>query len=124
MSLVQRAHRACVVSYLAAVALQFYAAGLALFGAAGFGPHALLGYGLVLGAATLTALTAAAGYPRRTVAFAAGLVLLTVLQPVLALSLRASAPALAALHALNALVIFSLAAIVAQRTRPTGARRA
>ena len=117
MLLVQRAHRACAVSYIAALALQFYVAGLALFGAASFVPHALLGYGLVIGAVTLTVLTIAARFPRRTVALAAGLIALTVLQPVLALVLR-PAPALAALHTLNALLIFSLALVVAQRTRP------
>ena len=118
MLLVQRAHRACAVSYIVALALQFYVAGLALFGAASFVPHALLGYGLVIGAATLTVLTIAARFPRRTVALATGLIPLTVLQPVLALVLRPAAPALAALHTLNALLIFVLALVVAQRTRP------
>lgn len=118
MSFVQRAQRACVVSYLAALALQFYVAGLALFGATGFVPHALLGYGLVLGAVTLTVLTVAARFPARTSWMAASLIVLTLLQPVLALALRASAPSLAALHTLNALLIFSLAIFVAQRTRP------
>jgi hypothetical protein len=117
MLLAQRAHRACVVSYIIALALQFYVAGLALFGAASFVPHALLGYGLVLGAVTLTALTMAARFPRRTVALAICLIPLTLLQPVLALVPRASAPALAALHTLNALLIFSVAVFVAQRTR-------
>ena len=118
MLLARRAQRACVVSYIVALALQFYVAGLALFGAASFVPHALLGYGLVVGALTLSALTVAAGFPRRTVAIATSLVPLTLLQPVLALVLRPAAPALAALHTLNALLIFSLALAVAQRTRP------
>ena len=118
MLIAQRAQRACVVSYIVALALQFYVAGLALFGAASFVPHALLGYGLVVGAVTLTALTLAARFPRRTVILATSLIPLTMLQPVLALVLRESAPALAALHTLNALLIFSLALVVAQRTRP------
>lgn len=118
MLMVQRAQRACVVSYMIAVALQFYVAGLALFGAASFVPHALLGYGLVVGAVTLTALTVAARFPRRTVVLATSLIPLTLLQPVLVLVLRSAAPALAALHTLNALLIFSLALGVAQRTRP------
>lgn len=119
MSLVVKAQRACVVSYIFALAVQFYAAGLGLFGAATFGTHALLGYGLVIGATTLTGLTLAARFPRRVIAVAAALIPLTVLQPVLALTLRASAPSLAALHILNALLIFSLAMFVAQQTRPT-----
>ena len=118
MSLVQRAQRTCAVTYLAALALQFYAAGLGLFGATSFAPHALLGYGLVIGATTLTGLTLAARLPRSTVMLAATLIPLTLLQPVLALLPRASAPALAALHTVNALAIFSLAALVARRSRP------
>lgn len=118
MLLAQRAHRACVVSYIVALAIQFYVAGLALFGAASFVPHALLGYGLVVGAVTLAALTLAARFPRRIVALAASLIPLTLLQPVLVLLVRPSAPTLAALHTLNALFIFTLAFVIAQRTRP------
>jgi hypothetical protein len=122
VSLIQKAQRACVVSYIFALAVQFYAAGLGLFGATGFGTHALLGYGLIIGAATLTGLTVAARFPRRTVLLAATLIPLTVLQPVLALTLRVSAPALAALHIVNALLIFTLAMFVAHRTRPNALR--
>ena len=118
MSLIQKAQRACVVSYLGALAVQFYAAGLGLFGATGFMPHALLGYGLIIGATTLTGLTLAARFPRRTIALAAALIPLTLLQPVLALTMRVPAPSLAALHTLNALLIFTLAMIVARQTRP------
>jgi Family of unknown function (DUF6220) len=119
MSLPYRLQRTCVASYLAAIALQFYAAGLGVFGAANFMPHALLGYGLILGAVTLTVLTIAARLPRRAVLLAAALVPLTILQPVLALALRAPAPALSALHTLNALVIFAVAAAVARHTAPS-----
>ncbi len=118
MSLVQKAQRACAVSYIFAIAIQFYAAGLGLFGAASFVPHALLGYGLIIGAVTLTGLTVAARFPIRTIALAASLIPLTLLQPVLALTLRITAPSLAALHTLNALLIFTLAMLVARRTRP------
>jgi hypothetical protein len=52
MSLPYRLQRTCVKSYLGAIALQFYAAGLGVFGATSFMPHTLLGYGLILGAAT------------------------------------------------------------------------
>lgn len=117
MSLVHRAQRVCVVTYLASLALQFYAAGLAIFGATSFVPHALLGYGLVIGALTVTILTLAARFPVRIVALAAALIPLTVLQPVFALTLRPTPP-VAALHAFNAIVIFSLAVYVAARTKP------
>jgi hypothetical protein len=119
MSLVQRAQRACVTTYLAALAIQFYAAGLAAFGATTFMPHALLGYGLVIGATTLATLTAAARMPRRLVLRAAALVPLSVLQPVLALVPRVDLPALSALHTVNALLIVFVAASVARESRPT-----
>ena len=119
MTLPHRLHRACVKSYLGALALQFYAAGLGVFGAADFMPHALLGYGLILGAVTLTVLTVTARLPRRAVLLAAALIPLTILQPVLALAFRAPAPALSALHTLNALVIFALAAAVARFSAPS-----
>lgn len=82
-------------------------------------PHALLGYGLIIGAITLTVLTVTARLPRRAVALAAALIPLTILQPVLALALRAPGPALSALHKLNALVIFAVAAAVARHSGPS-----
>ncbi|MGQ0640910.1 MAG: hypothetical protein ACT4P6_09120 [Gemmatimonadaceae bacterium] len=44
------------------------------------------------------------------------MLLLTVLQPVLVLTLRGGLPALAALHPMNALASFALAASVARST--------
>jgi hypothetical protein len=119
VSLVQRAQRTCVATYLASLALQFYAAGLAAFGATTFTPHALLGYGLVIGAVTLATLTAAAHMPRRLVMRAVALVPLSILQPILALVPRADAPALSAFHTVNALLIVLVAASVARESRPT-----
>ncbi|HVE79887.1 MAG TPA: DUF6220 domain-containing protein [Gemmatimonadaceae bacterium] len=116
MIAVLRLQRTCLVLYLGALALQFYAAGLGLFGAASFVPHALLGYGLILGATILLALTAAARLPRRAVLLAAGVLTLAVLQPVLAIALRGT-PALAALHPVNALLIVAVAARIAASTR-------
>lgn len=119
MSLPNRLQRTCVASYLGAIALQFYAAGLGVFGAVNFVPHALLGYGLIIGAITLTVLTITARLPRRAVALAAALIPLTILQPVFALVLRSPAPALSALHTLNALVIFAVAVAVARHSAPS-----
>ena len=118
MSIVQLAQRTCIATYLLALTLQFYAAGLAIFGVTSFVPHAMLGYGLVIGALTLATLTAAARLSRRAKMLAFGLVPLTVLQPVLALVPRADAPAIAALHAVNALLIIVVAAMVARESRP------
>jgi energy-coupling factor transporter transmembrane protein EcfT len=114
--LLLRLQRTCVYSYLAAVALQVYMLGLALFGVTSFMPHAIWGYLMILGALLLVVLTLSAKLPRRAVWLSIGVLSLTILQPVLVLMVRGSAPALAALHPLNALVIFALAASVARST--------
>jgi len=116
MSLAYKLQRTCVASYLAAIGLQIYVMGLALFGVTSFMPHALLGYGMIVGALILTVLTVTAKLPRRAQLFAGAVLVLTLLQPVLVLVLRGRAPALAALHPLNALVIFALASVVARTT--------
>jgi hypothetical protein len=117
MPAVLQLQRTCLALYLAAVALQVYAAGLALFGATSFVPHAILGYLLILGALVLLGLTAAARLPRRATVLAVLILAVTALQPVLALGLRGRAPALAALHPLNALLIVALAAWIARSTQ-------
>ena len=114
--LVNTLQRTCVLSYLVAIGLQIYVMGLALFGVTSFMPHATLGYAMILGALVLTILTVSAKMPRRAKLLSVAVLALTVLQPVLVLTLRGNAPALAALHPLNALVIFAMAAGVAQRT--------
>lgn len=116
MSLAYKLPRTCVASYLAAIGLQIYVMGLALFGVTSFLPHALLGYGMILGALILTVLTVTAKLPRRAQLLAAAVFALTLLQPVLVLVLRGRAPVLAALHPVNALVIFALASLVARTT--------
>jgi hypothetical protein len=114
--LIATLQRTCVFSYLGAIALQVYMMGLALFGVTSFMPHATLGYLMVLGALILMILTFSAKASRRDKVLAALVLVLTVLQPVLVLMLRGRVPALAALHPLNALVIFALAASVARST--------
>ena len=115
MALALKLQRTCAFLYLAAIALQFYAAGLAVFGVSTFMTHALFGYSMIIGATILVALTFVARLPRR-VKILAGLVLfLTVLQPVLAL-IRSPIPVLAALHPVNALIIFAIASRIAAST--------
>jgi len=115
MALALKLHRTCVFLYLAAIALQFYAAGLAVFGASSFMTHAMFGYSMIIGAIILLVLTFAARLSRRTKLLAAGVLFLTALQPVLAL-IRSPIPVLAALHPVNALIIFALAARIAAST--------
>ena len=118
MSFVQHAQRTCAGTYLVALALQFYAAGLAVFGVTTFVPHALLGYGLVIGAITLASLTTIARLSPRTIRLAVALVPLSILQPLLALLPRVAAPAVSALHLVNALLIVLIAAVIARESRP------
>ena len=112
-----RLQRTCLWLYLGSLALQFYAAGLAIFGVASFMSHALLGYGLALGALILLGLTLGARLGRRAVALASGILLLTLAQPLLAIAARPAAPWLAALHPVVALVIVGLALEIARSTR-------
>ena len=118
MSFVQQAQRTCAASYLLALAIQFYALGLAVFGVTSFVPHALLGYGLVLGATILATLTAVARLPRTTIRLAVALVPLCIIQPMLALLPREHAPVVSALHAVNAMLIVLIAAVVARNSKP------
>ncbi len=115
MALALKLHRTCVFLYLVAIALQFYAAGLAVFGVSSFMTHAMFGYSMIIGAIILLVLTFTARLSRRAKLLAAGVLFLTALQPVLAL-IRSPIPVLAALHPVNALIIFALAARIAATT--------
>ncbi len=118
MHLALRLHRACAIVFLAAVAAQAYTAGLAVFGVTKFTSHAILGYLTLVGASLLLALTLLARIPRPGRMLAASVLLLTILQPVLALAPRSRAPVLSALHPVNALLIFALAIRMARRATP------
>ena len=115
MALAFKLQRTCVFLYLAAIALQFYAAGLAVFGVSTFMTHALFGYSMILGAIILLVLTFVARLPRRIKALAGFVLVLTALQPVLAL-VRSPIPVVAALHPVNALIIFAIATKIATTT--------
>ena len=115
MALALKLQRTCVFLYLGAIALQFYAAGLAVFGVSSFMTHALFGYSMILGAIILLVLTFAARLSGRIKILATLVVLLTMLQPVLAL-IRSPIPLLAALHPVNALLIFAIATRIAVST--------
>ena len=97
----------------AAVVVQFYTAGLGLFGGSSFNAHRILGSlsALVSLLLLLFVLVARRG---RTVGFLAlGCVLLTLLQPVLIFVMRVRAPVLAAAHPVVGLLIGVLAWMIA-----------
>ena len=118
MSVVPTLQRACLGLFLTSIALQVYAAGLGLFGVASFMPHAILGYLMVLGALILLALTALARLPRRAIGLTGVIVVLAILQPVLVLQFRGSLPVVAALHPMNAILMFALAFWIARLNKP------
>ena len=117
-----RGFQALAWLFLAGAVLQFFLAGLGVFGAASFVAHITVG--TVLGIISLVLLLLAvlsfrAGdLPRRSVALAALLVVLMVLQWLLVEVFSRVASTLAALHPVNGLLILAVAYALA-----TGHRR-
>ena len=115
----RRVHLAAAVLFVAAIVVQVFLAGAALAGLGGsgdFSSHASFGY-LWVGIAALALLVTAiaARRPRRDIGIAVGLFVLYFIQTSLP-NARASIPWIAALHPVNALFLFALAAWYARRT--------
>ena len=111
-------HRVLNHLILVGVPLQFYAAGLAVFGASSFRMHSIVGQAMVP-LSLLSLIGAIVG--RRAGArpsLAALLLALVALQPVLAFAPRASFPAISAIHPVVGLLI----GIVAWRAARGGKR--
>jgi Family of unknown function (DUF6220) len=100
--------------FVAVVTLQVFFAGLGLFGSEGMDLHIGFGYlvPLVALAVPIAALAARAG--ARTTWLSGGLVLLTFVQTSLPY-FRGDLPAIAALHPVNALLIFWIGLAIARR---------
>jgi hypothetical protein len=116
--LLLRLHVAAAVLLVAAIVVQVFLAGAAianLGGSGDFASHREFGYtwvGLASLAVVLTAL--AARRPRSDVGIVIGVLALYIFQTMLP-NARASAPWVAALHPVNALFLFSIAAWYARR---------
>jgi hypothetical protein len=111
-------HAAAAIVFVAAIVVQVFLAGAALAslgGSGDFGTHIEFGYTWV-GLASLAVLVTAllARRPRRDVGITAGLLALYVVQTALP-SAKSSMPAIAALHPVNALLLFALASWYARR---------
>jgi hypothetical protein len=103
---------------LAAVIVQFFLAGMGVFaGASNFQIHAYFGYSLFFVMLIVLLVAFAARLPRRAIGLTAVLPLLVFLQSVLIQAGRNGLPAVAALHPVNGLAIFSLAGFLALRSR-------
>jgi Family of unknown function (DUF6220) len=101
--------------FLAGVILQVFLAGLGAFKLAPWAAHGQLGWVLGIAPIVILLFAIAANAERRTVWLAVALALATAIQPELATA-RHTDPVLAALHPVNALLVFWLAWLVARRS--------
>jgi hypothetical protein len=102
--------------FLIAIVVQVFLAGVGLFvaGVDTFSYHRQLGWLLHGGPLPVLLLAWAAGADRTTIWLSVALLVLVAFQPFLP-GMRADLPLVAALHPVNALVIFWLAVVVARR---------
>jgi hypothetical protein len=117
--ILRRVHVAAAVLFAAAIVVQVFLAGAALAalgGSGNFASHIEFGYTAMGIAALILVVTAlVARRPRRDVGIALGILVLYVIQTALP-GFRGSTPWLAALHPVNALLLFGAAAWYARRT--------
>ncbi|HUG30316.1 MAG TPA: DUF6220 domain-containing protein [Candidatus Limnocylindria bacterium] len=119
-ALARRIHTATAWLLVASIVVQVFLAGSALVSLGGtgdFGAHIDFGYtavGLIALAVVLTAVAARA--PQRDIAISFGILLLYVVQTALP-AFRGSATWLAALHPVNALLLFAATVWYARRSR-------
>lgn len=103
------------VLFVAGVVLQVFFAGYGLFGAGSMSLHMDFGWLLALIPIPVLVTTWPARAGRGTVLLAAGLVVLAIVQVSLP-GLRSAAPLVAALHPVNALLLFGGGLMVARRS--------
>ena len=107
--------------FVATVILQVFLAGMALFAGTGFQTHIDFGYTFPgLASLALLIATIVAGMSRREVGWAFAVLLLYVVQTILP-NLRSSLPIVAALHPVNAVLLFAIGSAIALRSRRAAA---
>jgi hypothetical protein len=115
----ERVHAAAAGLFVVAIIVQVFLAGAALAnlgGSGNFATHIEFGYtGIGISALAVLLTAVAARRPRREIGFVLSLVGLYVVQTILP-NFRESASWVAALHPVNALFLFALAAWYARRT--------
>lgn len=114
-----RVHALATILFLAAIVVQVVLAGVALAqlgGSGNFATHIDFGY-YIVGITSLAVLVTAliARLPRREIGISAGLFVLYIVQTMLP-TFKGSVPFIAALHPLNAAILFTLALWYARRT--------
>jgi hypothetical protein len=111
---IRRIHQVLAWLFVVSVLIQVLLIGLFLFAGASLMPHRAFG-GIVVGIlAILVAVTAGAAQLPTGKASRAGLLLLLVIVQVILPAFHRSSPVIAALHPVNALLIFWLGVVVAR----------
>ena len=105
---------AAAAGFVVGVAAQVFLAGMFLFADGLRTTHVDFGYTLTLVPVAIVVLALLARAGRRTVWLSVGLLAVTWLQPTL-VYFRSDVPAIAALHPVNAMVLFGIAVVVARR---------
>ncbi len=117
--MLNRVHAAVAALFVAMIVIQVFLAGAALSnlgGSGDFGAHVEFGYTWVGIAALLVVVTAlVARRPRRDVGITVGILILYIIQTLLP-SAKTSLPFVAALHPVNAMLLFGLSSWYAWRT--------
>ncbi len=107
-------YAAAAVIFVVGVAIQVFLAGMFLFADGARATHVDFGYTLTLVPIVVLLLAVVARPGRRTLGLTALLLLVTWLQPILTW-FREDVPFIAALHPVNALLLFGLGIVVARR---------
>ena len=113
----RRLHAAAALIWVAAIVVQVILAGQAiadLGGSGDFSSHRDFGYTIGLVQLVVILLALVARMPRREIGIALGILGLYIVQTVLP-SARGSSPFIAALHPLNAMILFTLSIWYARR---------
>jgi hypothetical protein len=114
----RRVHAAVAIVFVVAIIVQVFLAGAAianLGGSGNFSAHIEFGYTWIgLAALALLVTAFAARRPRRDIGIVVAIIVLYVIQTLLP-SFKSSSPAIAALHPVNALLLFVVALWYARR---------
>jgi hypothetical protein len=114
-----RLHAGLALVVMAAIVLQFFLAGVGIFGAGSIEAHRVLGYVITLAALLLLVVALIGRIGRQRIIFSAVLLVLLVVQIAL---IESKQPWIEALHPLNALAILGVTAQIAMRGRGSGRR--
>jgi hypothetical protein len=108
--MVRQLHAWAAVAWVVAIIVQVFLAGQAianLGGSGDFATHVGVGYTIGIVQLAVLVLAIAARMPRRDIGIAAGILVLYIVQTILP-NLKSVSPLIAALHPLNAMILFAV----------------